>query len=251
MPFSKYLFQSAATQSLSPPMRTHFACILKRDREGQAKRYSWENLVRACRILSPSPSASASASAFASQLDLLNPKSELTVNETQFSGLHIDGGEWRPVASAAQLSPIVSSATSERERIMSEQGAGLSARCVTIIALRFAPTDGSTYGNTLYMIDLAAPPIAKASGVPGLALDDYCSINTSLKTLTKCLTAMGSRKKAATPPLRDSRLTHLLGLALGDDSALIHCLVYVPGRRSKRAEAVAALQWAARRRRRA
>ena len=193
---------------------------------------------------SASPSASASASAFASQLDLLNPKSELTVNETQFSGLHIDGGEWRPVASAAQLSPIVSSATSERERIMSEQGAGLSARCVTIIALRFAPTDGSTYGNTLYMIDLAAPPIAKASGVPGLALDDYCSINTSLKTLTKCLTAMGSRKKAATPPLRDSRLTHLLGLALGDDSALIHCLVYVPGRRSKRAEAVAALQWA-------
>ena len=55
---------------------------------------------------------------------------------------------------------------------------------------------------------------------------------------------MGSRKKAATPPLRDSRLTHLLGQALGDDSALIHTLVYVPGRRAKRAEAVASLQWA-------
>ena len=49
----------------------------------------------------------------------------------------------------------------------------------------------------------------------GLSLDDYCSINTSLKTLTKCLTAMGSRKKAATPPLRDSMLTHLLALCLG------------------------------------
>ena len=176
--------------------------------------------------------------------DLLNPKSELTINETQFSGLHIDGGEWRPVTAPGQIGALASTITSERDRIMSEQGAGLSARCVTIVALRFAPAAGDAYGNTLYMVDLASPPIAKASGVPGLALDDYCSINTSLKTLTKCLTAMGSKKKAATPPLRDSRLTHLLGLALGDDSALIHCLVYVPGRRSKRAEAVAAIQWA-------
>ena len=71
------------------------------------------------------------------------------------------------------------------------------------------------YGNTLFLVELASPPIQRASGVSGLALDDYCSVNTSLRTLTKCFTAMGSRKKAATPPLRDSRLTHLLSLALG------------------------------------
>ena len=100
------------------------------------------------------------------------------------------------------------------------------------------------YGNTLFLVELASPPIQRASGVSGLALDDYCSVNTSLRTLTKCFTAMGSRKKAATPPLRDSRLTHLLSLALGDDKALVHTLVYCPSRRSKRAEAVSALGWA-------
>ena len=93
-------------------------------------------------------------------------------------------------------------------------------------------------------LDLAAPPLSKVSGVSGLNLDDYCSLNTSLKTLTKCFAAMGSRKKAATPPLRDSRLTHLLGPVLGDDTALIHCLVYVPSRRALRNEAVSAISWA-------
>ena len=39
------------------------------------------------------------------------------------------------------------------------------------------------------MGDLASPPMAKASGVPGLALDDYCSINSSLKNLTKVASA--------------------------------------------------------------
>ena len=55
---------------------------------------------------------------------------------------------------------------------------------------------------------------------------------------------MGSRKKATIPPFRDARLTHLLGSALGDDSALVHCLVYCPGRRGKRSEAVTAISWA-------
>ena len=48
----------------------------------------------------------------------------------------------------------------------------------------------------------------------------------------------------ATPPLRESRLTHLLATALGNDTALIHTLVYVPSRRNKRAEAVVAIGWA-------
>ena len=59
--------------------------------------------------------------------------------------------------------------------------------CVTIVALRYAPADGAAYGNVLYMIELASPPMVRSSGVGGLSLDDYCSINTSLKTLTKCV----------------------------------------------------------------
>ena len=166
------------------------------------------------------------------------------INETQFSGLHQDGLAWNEVKSAEALDPLVSSISSSREQVLQEQGAGLSQRCVTIVTLRLCPTDGKDYGNSLYLIELATPPMARASGVAGLNLDDFCSVNTSLKTLTKCLTAMGSKKKAATPPLRDSRLTHLLGMALGDETALIHSLVYVPTRRANRAEAVASIGWA-------
>ena len=178
------------------------------------------------------------------QLDLFNPTAEVMINETQFSGLHQDGLAWNEVKSAEALDPLVSSISSSREQVLQEQGAGLSQRCVTIVTLRLCPTDGKDYGNSLYLIELATPPMARASGVAGLNLDDFCSVNTSLKTLTKCLTAMGSKKKAATPPLRDSRLTHLLGMALGDETALIHSLVYVPTRRANRAEAVASIGWA-------
>jgi hypothetical protein len=75
-------------------------------------------------------------------------------------------------------------------------------------------------------------------------LDDYCSIGTSYKTLTKCLSAMGSRKRQL-PPLRDSRLSHLLGAALGDSNSLVHALVYAPTQRRHQAEAAAALEFAA------
>ena len=38
---------------------------------------------------------------------------------------------------------------------MAEHAAGLSARCVTIVALRYAPAEGKHYGNTLYMVELS------------------------------------------------------------------------------------------------
>ena len=177
--------------------------------------------------------------------DLLRPESNLSINETQFSVLHIDGGLWKPVSSASDLSAVLSIMDGQREVLREKHALGRSHRSVMLVSLRVAPSDGSAYGNIMYLVELAAPPMTRASGVSGLALEEFCSVNTSLKTLTKCLTAMGSRKKAATPPLRDSRLTHLLGSALGDDKSPVHCLVYVPGRRAKRAEAGAAIVWAA------
>jgi kinesin family member C2/C3 len=178
--------------------------------------------------------------------DLLEPSSgrEMEITETQFAGVTIHGGHWQSLSSAAAVGPLLAKASANRESTMASLGGGLSQRSCTVYSLRWGATDGSAYGNTIIIVELAAPPIVRASGVPGLNLDDYCSINTSLKTLTKCLTAMGSKKKAATPPLRDSRLTHALGLVLGDDTALLHALVFVPARRGKRAEACAALGWA-------
>ena len=93
-------------------------------------------------------------------------------------------------------------------------------------------------------VQVAVPPLQRVSGVPGLALDDYCSVATSFKTLSKTLNTMASKKKGTMPPLRESRLTHLLASALGDEGQKVHCLVYVPTQRRHKAEATAALSWA-------
>ena len=88
---------------------------------------------------------------------------------------------------------------------MQQMHTGSAARWCTIVALRLAPSDDSAYGHLLYLIELPSPPLLRASGVAGLVLDDYCAIGTSLKTLTKCLALMGSRKKqvaAAAPCVR-------------------------------------------------
>jgi hypothetical protein len=57
--------------------------------------------------------------------------------------------------------------------------------------------------------------------------------------------AMSSKRKA-TPPIREAKLTHLLGNCLGDDQGVVHALVYVLDRRRFVAEAQASLTWAAR-----
>ena len=80
---------------------------------------------------------------------------------------------------------------------MKQMHTGSASRWSSIVALRLAPSDDSAYGHLLYVIELPNPPLLRTSGVAGLILDDYCSIGTSFKTLTKCLSAMGSRKKQA------------------------------------------------------
>ena len=81
-------------------------------------------------------------------IDLFDRSKSPGINETQFSGLHMDGITWRQIATTAQLSDICSEVIAERERVLHEQGAGLSARSVSVVALRYAPEDNSAYGNT-------------------------------------------------------------------------------------------------------
>ena len=96
--------------------------------------------------------------------------------------LHLDGCKWVDVTSASQVTNL--NIKSSRSAILERHSAldsltttvTPSSRCVTLL-------DGTSYGNILYLVELAAPPIAKVSGVSGLSLDDYCSINI-LKTLT-------------------------------------------------------------------
>ena len=101
-------------------------------------------MASANRILANAPPGSAlnlSATLIAMELliDLFSPEANVTINETQFSGLHLDGGEWKKLGSAAEVSPLLAQINQSRADVMSKMDLGLSARSVLIIGLRLAP----------------------------------------------------------------------------------------------------------------
>mgnify|MGYP006147043673 FL=1 len=66
----------------------------------------------------------------------------------------MDGVKWTAIASTGALVPLEAQLAAERQKIISEQAAGLSSRSTLVIALRLAPMDGTSYGNTLYLVEL-------------------------------------------------------------------------------------------------
>ena len=107
---------------------------------------------------------------------------------------------------------------------------GFLDACHTLIIARL-PT-GAPPGSSLpqykhlYLVELAAPPLPRPSGVPGLNVEDFCGLNTSLRTLIASLGAM-ARKGNSRPPLRDSKLTRILSGALGQDYIRTHLVLCV------------------------
>ena len=177
-------------------------------------------------------------------VDLLEPPSDVSIAETQFSGVHLAGVAWHELKASNEVGGLLDRVGGSLEAVGRQMSAGMCSRHTCVLVLRVAPADGSAYGNVLYLVDLAEPSLLRESQVGGLSVDDYCSVNTTLKVLSKCLGAMGSRRKQP-PPLRDSKLTHLLAPALGDDTGKVHALVYVEQPRRQRREAAAAVAWAA------
>ena len=76
----------------------------------------------------------------------------------------------------------------------------------------------------LHLVELAAPPPPRPSGVGGLNVEDFCSLNGSLRGLQASIGVM-ARRGASRPPLRDAKLTRLLSGALGADPIRTHLLL--------------------------
>merc|ERR1719181_2367252 len=107
---------------------------------------------------------------------------------------------------------------------------GFHDACHIITAIRLStgapPGSNIPQHKLLYMVELAAPPLPRPSGVPGLNVEDFCALNSSLRGLIASLGAM-ARKGNSRPPLRDSKLTRILSGALGQDGIRTHLLVCV------------------------
>ena len=81
-------------------------------------------------------------------IDLIAPihnnsseSSGVMINETQFSGLHLDGCKWDPVQSATQIPSLISTIKTNRSAILEGQGAtdSLTHRSNTVVAVGPAP----------------------------------------------------------------------------------------------------------------
>ena len=155
--------------------------------------------------------------------DLLSPQSRVRLAESDLDGVQLSGAHWAPLRDAKEAEGMLQMATQNRAvhaGAAPEGDGGFLDACHVIIAVRI-PT-GAGRGSslplhkTLYIVELAPPPPTRPSGIAGLAVEDFCAINASLRGLQACLGVM-ARKGAARPPVRDSRLTRLLSGALGAD----------------------------------
>ena len=74
-----------------------------------------------------------------------------------------------PPAAAFDVVPAFAAKSAEEllsdDGFLEEIGAGLSSRGCTVVSLRWGETNGNTFGNTLFLVELAAPSISRQSGV--------------------------------------------------------------------------------------
>ena len=188
--------------------------------------------------------------------DLLRPESTLNLREHPDLGVYLDGALWKTVTSAEAACAEVATADTRRATAFTKLNADSSrSHAVLMIAIR-GPADkepnlqhygdllGSALGSArmasspdeiawasargrLFLVDLAGSERTKRSGVSGQHFDEACSINQSLTTLGRCISALskpGNATKRA--PVRESKLTRLLSPCLGGatTTSLVCCV---------------------------
>lgn len=82
--------------------------------------------------------------------------------------------------------------------------------------------DGSCKTGKLFLVDLAGSEKISKTGAVGSTLEEAKSINLSLTTLSKVISAL-TDKKSAHIPYRESKLTRILSESLGGNSKT--CLI--------------------------
>ena len=96
---------------------------------------------------------------------MLEPASAVSISESQYSKLAFEGGHWETLPSANAVGPLLSKIKGRKDEVLEEIGAGLSSRGCTVVSLRWGEANGNSYGNTLFLVELAAPSITRQSGV--------------------------------------------------------------------------------------
>ncbi|XP_074659378.1 kinesin-like protein KIF28 isoform X2 [Tubulanus polymorphus] len=156
------------------------------------------------------------------------PKGGLKVRQHPSKGFYVDGVIVAPVDSYADIDGKIQEGTRNRTVAATNMNA-TSSRAHTIVTINFTQktvADGQSMTKTssINLVDLAGSERADSTGATGDRLKEGSAINQSLSTLgnvIKALADLGSGKKGAQVPYRDSVLTKLLKNALGGNSKTI------------------------------
>ena len=152
-------------------------------------------------------------------------QSRVRLSESITEGVQLEGLHWQSITDVKEAEGLLQLATQNKAVHTMQADNGFLDACHIITAIRIAtgaPAGGAIpQYKLLYLVELAAPPLPRPSGVPGLNVEDFCALNSSLRGLIASLGAM-ARKGNSRPPLRDSKLTRILSGALGQDGIRTH-----------------------------
>nr|XP_006817089.1 PREDICTED: kinesin-like protein KIF28P-like [Saccoglossus kowalevskii] len=165
--------------------------------------------------------------------DLLNPKNApkggLKIREHYSKGFYVDMLKVVTVNTFADIESRINEGTRNRT-IASTNMNATSSRAHTIVSVTLIQKAKNQAGqmmtktSIINLVDLAGSERVEKTGATGDRLKEGSMINQSLSTLgnvIKALADLGSGKKAAHIPYRDSKLTMLLKNALGGNSKTI------------------------------
>ena len=135
--------------------------------------------------------------------DLLSPQSRVKLSESPADGVQLEGLHWQSITDVKEAEGLLQLATQNKAVHTMQADNGFLDACHILTAIRMptgAPAGGSLpQYKLLYLVELAAPPLPRPSGVPGLNVEDFCALNSSLRGLIASLGAM-ARKGNSRPP---------------------------------------------------
>eukprot|EP00347_Sterkiella_histriomuscorum_P007099 403350261 len=157
--------------------------------------------------------------------DLLDPsKDNLKIHEDKQKGVYIDNVTETYVSEELEVQDIMKLGNSNRSISATLMNAE-SSRSHSIFILTVTQNnleDLSCKTGKLYLVDLAGSEKIAKTGAVGQTLDEAKTINKSLTTLGKVITAL-TDKKSSHVPYRESKLTRILQESLGGNSRT--CLI--------------------------
>ncbi|CAK0887114.1 unnamed protein product [Prorocentrum cordatum] len=155
--------------------------------------------------------------------ETVDSKVKLAVREHPILGIIVPGLTQSVVENCTEVLDLVDYGTSNRRTSATAMNATSSrSHCIFSFKTNLISGDQVKLSQT-HLVDLAGSERQKRTQAAGDRLKEGAAINQSLSTLARVISALAdsSKKKAANPPFRTSKLTHILKESLCGNSKTV------------------------------